>query len=144
MTVIQFRHAAAAILLKHRPGEYELARRVLGHKNIQTTMNFYCGLEITQANKIFGDIVRKQMTFKPESVLGGSTNMPRSFKRLVVPPPPQVGDRQHPVVANRGMASGRPERDGRLPAFPRERLKRGGAASHMKSITRADIARRGR
>ncbi len=66
ITVHQFRHAAAAILLKHRPGEYELVRRVLGHRNIQTTINFYCGLETTQANKMFGDIVRQQMTFDPE------------------------------------------------------------------------------
>jgi hypothetical protein len=41
-------------------------RRILGHRNIQTTINFYCGLETMQANKIFGDIVRKQMTFVPE------------------------------------------------------------------------------
>jgi hypothetical protein len=66
MTVHQFRHAAAAILLKHKPGEYELARRLLGHRNIQTTIQFYCGLETMQANEIFGDIVRKQMKFKPE------------------------------------------------------------------------------
>jgi integrase len=66
LTVHQFRHAAAAILLKHRPGEYELVRRVLGHRNIQTTNQFYCGLETVQANTIFGEIVRKQLNFKPE------------------------------------------------------------------------------
>ena len=66
MTVHQFRHAAAALLLKHRPGEYELVRRVLGHRNIQTTIRFYCGLETSQANMIFGDIVRKEMKFEPE------------------------------------------------------------------------------
>jgi integrase len=37
ITVHQFRHAAAAILLKQRPGDYELVRRLLGHRNIQTT-----------------------------------------------------------------------------------------------------------
>jgi len=47
MTVHQFRHACAAIYLKHRPGEYEVVRRLLGHRNIQTTINFYCGLETT-------------------------------------------------------------------------------------------------
>jgi integrase len=46
-TVHQFRHACAAIYLKHRPGEYETVRRLLGHRNIQTTINFYCGLETT-------------------------------------------------------------------------------------------------
>ena len=61
MTAHQFRHAAAAILLKHRPGEYELARRLLGHRNIETTKRFYCGLETTQATEIYGDIIRRQI-----------------------------------------------------------------------------------
>lgn len=68
ITVHQFRHAAAAIYLKHHPGDYETVRRILGHRNIQTTTKFYCGLETMHANKVFGDIVRKQMTFVPEPV----------------------------------------------------------------------------
>lgn len=61
MTTHQFRHAAAAILLKARPGEYELVRRLLGHRNIETTKNFYCGLETTQASEIFADIIRRHI-----------------------------------------------------------------------------------
>ena len=34
-------------------------RRVLGHRNVQTTIKFYCGLETTQANIMFGALVRK-------------------------------------------------------------------------------------
>ena len=45
ITVHQFRHAAAAIYLKHHPGDYETVRQMLGHSNIQTTIKFYCGLE---------------------------------------------------------------------------------------------------
>jgi integrase len=63
MTVHQFRHACAAIYLKHRPGEYEVVRRLLGHRNIQTTINFYCGLETTQANEAFGKIIRDHIKF---------------------------------------------------------------------------------
>ena len=63
MTVHQFRHACAAIYLKHRPGEYETVRRLLGHRNIQTTINFYCGLETTQANEAFGKIIREHIKF---------------------------------------------------------------------------------
>jgi hypothetical protein len=59
MTVHQFRHAAAALWLAHNPGDYETVRRVLGHRNIQTTIRFYCGLETTQANIMFGAVVRK-------------------------------------------------------------------------------------
>jgi integrase len=57
--VHQFRHAAAAIWLQHKPGDYETVRRILGHRNIQTTINFYCGLETLQANRDFGNLVRK-------------------------------------------------------------------------------------
>ena len=63
ITVHQFRHACAAIYLKHRPGEYEVVRRLLGHRNIQTTNNFYCGLETTQASETFGNIVRQHVKF---------------------------------------------------------------------------------
>jgi site-specific recombinase XerD len=66
ITVHQFRHAAAAIFLRHRPGEYELVRRMLGHRNIQTTIRFYCGLETTQATELFSEIVARHVTFEPE------------------------------------------------------------------------------
>lgn len=66
ITVHQFRHAAAAMWLKHHPGDYETIRRVLGHRNIQTTTKFYCGLETMQANRMFGEMVRKLMKFEPE------------------------------------------------------------------------------
>jgi site-specific recombinase XerD len=63
MTVHQFRHACAAIYLKHFPGQYEVVRRLLGHRNIQTTINFYCGLETTQASETFGNIIREHIKF---------------------------------------------------------------------------------
>jgi hypothetical protein len=65
ITVHQFRHAAGALILKHRPGEYELVRRMLGHKSIQTTIRFYLALETTQASEIFTDIVRNRLDFRP-------------------------------------------------------------------------------
>ena len=48
----QFRHAAAALILRET-SDYEFVRRVLGHKNIRTTINFYIGLETTDANRRF-------------------------------------------------------------------------------------------
>jgi integrase len=65
ITVHQFRHAAAAIYLKHRPGDYETVRRLLGHRSIQTTIAFYCGLQTTQATEQFGKIIREQIKFDP-------------------------------------------------------------------------------
>jgi integrase len=67
ITTHQFRHACAAIYLKHRPGEYETVRRLLGHRNIQTTINFYCGLETTQANEAFGKIIRDHIKFMEDA-----------------------------------------------------------------------------
>jgi len=61
MTVHQFRHAAGALILKSRPGEYELVRRLLGHRNVQTTINAYIGLENIHASEIFSKIVMKHM-----------------------------------------------------------------------------------
>jgi integrase len=61
ITVHQFRHAAGALILQSRPGEYELVRQLLGHRNVQTTINAYIGLENIHASEIFSKIVMKQM-----------------------------------------------------------------------------------
>jgi len=66
ITVHQFRHAAAARWLMDHPGDYETVRRVLGHRSIQTTIKFYCGLETTHANIMFGAMIRKLIKFEPE------------------------------------------------------------------------------
>jgi integrase len=61
MTVHQFRHAAGALILQRRPGEYELVRQLLGHRNVQTTINAYVGLENIQASEIFSKIVMEHL-----------------------------------------------------------------------------------
>jgi integrase len=63
ITPHQFRHAAAAIYLKHHPGDYEKVRRLLGHRNIGTTIKFYCGLETMEATQRFGKLIREQLKF---------------------------------------------------------------------------------
>jgi site-specific recombinase XerD len=45
MTVHAFRHVAAFLYLKAHPGEYAFVSRLLGHKSIQTTIDFYCAFE---------------------------------------------------------------------------------------------------
>lgn len=57
ITPHQFRHAAAAIILAHDPGNYEFVRRILGHRNIQTTINFYIGLETLTATQAYQELV---------------------------------------------------------------------------------------
>jgi len=67
MTVHQFRHAAGAIILKNRPGEFELVRQILGHRSLATTMRCYVGLETIQASEIFTNMVVAEIN---QSLLG--------------------------------------------------------------------------
>jgi integrase len=48
-----FRHAAAKLYLDANPGAYEVVRRVLGHRSINTTTAFYTGLETGSAIRHF-------------------------------------------------------------------------------------------
>jgi integrase len=57
MTPHQFRHLAAKLYLDRRPGDYETVRRLLGHKDIATTMRFYRELDTVLAVKRYGDLV---------------------------------------------------------------------------------------
>jgi integrase len=65
ITLHQFRHAAAAIYLRHNPGDYETVRRLLGHRSAKTTTSFYCSLETITAGRMFGAIVRKHLRTDP-------------------------------------------------------------------------------
>jgi hypothetical protein len=58
LTVHQFRHLSAAIILKHQPGNYELVRLLLGHRTVQVTIRNYIGLESTHASEVYGELVR--------------------------------------------------------------------------------------
>jgi len=44
-----FRHLSAMLFLAAHPGEYETVRLFLGHKNLNTTVRAYCGLEQADA-----------------------------------------------------------------------------------------------
>ena len=57
MTPHQFRHLAAKLYLDRRPGDYETVRRLLGHKDIATTMRFYRELDTVLAVQRYGELV---------------------------------------------------------------------------------------
>jgi hypothetical protein len=61
LTAHQFRHAAVAVIMKSRPGDYEFASRLLGHRNVETTKRYYSSLESFNANEIFGAMIEEQM-----------------------------------------------------------------------------------
>lgn len=52
-----FRHLAAFLYLKRNPGQYEPVRQFLGHKSIQTTINFYAGFLNDQATELYGGVI---------------------------------------------------------------------------------------
>ena len=99
-------------MLQHDPGNYEWVRRVLGHRNIQTTINFYIGLETTQRASAWADRARA----RPVRERGGGVM--RSLSCVLA----AHADRDTWQQACR----------------PHVRL-RGGAAAGMKPVTQADL-----
>ena len=55
-----FRHAAGKIFLDARPGQYEVVRRVLGHKSIATTTSVYTGAETRSAGLHFASVIAER------------------------------------------------------------------------------------
>jgi len=55
----QFRHLAAKLILDANPANYELTRRVLHHRNIKTTINYYAGLDAKRAVRHYDETILK-------------------------------------------------------------------------------------
>ena len=51
LTPHQFRHLSAKLLLDHQPGGFETVRQLLGHKNLQTTVFSYAGIDSRRAGR---------------------------------------------------------------------------------------------
>lgn len=52
-----FRHAGGKIFLDSKPGQYEVVRRVLGHKSLATTTSIYTGAETRSAGQLFAQVI---------------------------------------------------------------------------------------
>lgn len=59
LTAHQFRHICGFLFLQRRPGDYETVRVLLGHKSIQTTIQFYAGMETEAAVRRFDEVVHQ-------------------------------------------------------------------------------------
>ena len=59
LTPHQFRHLAAKLRLDESPGAYELVRELMGHKNMQTTTNFYAGIDTRRAGRANLELIAK-------------------------------------------------------------------------------------
>ena len=54
-----FRHLTAKLFLDQHPGQYEIVRRHLGHRSINTTIKAYSGMETAAASRHFDDTILK-------------------------------------------------------------------------------------
>ncbi len=57
MTPHQFRHFSAWLYLRRHPGEFVTVQKLLGHKNIKTTINFYAKLDTATAAQHYDAII---------------------------------------------------------------------------------------
>ena len=63
-----FRHITAKLYLDDNPGSYEVVRRALGHRSIDTTNAFYTGLETAAAIRHFDEVI---LRLRRQSSTGG-------------------------------------------------------------------------
>jgi integrase len=83
MSLHQFRHLAAKILLDAAPGNYQAASHLLGHANPKTTVKMYTGLRTQAAARYFDDLVEKLRLKKENAPLEAlSRNEPRTVRKL--------------------------------------------------------------
>ena len=52
-----FRHLLAFLYLERHPGQYAVVKVLLGHKKLETTMNFYCGAEVQATLRHFAEVM---------------------------------------------------------------------------------------
>ena len=81
VTLHSFRHIAGKLNLEAEPSNYEGTRQLLGHKNLQTTLDHYVGLEREGHFKRFSQIIEQERA-KPRPV-GRRKRKP--FKREDLP-----------------------------------------------------------
>lgn len=57
-----FRHLAAKIVLDEEPGAHVSVQQLLGHKKLQTTANYYAGLNVKRAQRHHNDLLGKKLS----------------------------------------------------------------------------------
>ena len=61
MTAHQFRHFAGLLMQKHSPGSFTTFAQLLGHRNVQTAVNFYARLDTLSAGRHFDAILEQEL-----------------------------------------------------------------------------------
>lgn len=80
-----FRHAGGKLFLDIRPGEYEVVRRVLGHKSIDTTTKFYAGAETRSAGQHFASTIAQRLDAKKSEAANPKKSLSRNTALLLKP-----------------------------------------------------------
>jgi integrase len=57
-----FRHLAGFLILSRDPGEFETVRLLLGHRSIETTIAFYCGMQQATAFRRYDKVISEYLT----------------------------------------------------------------------------------
>jgi integrase len=57
-----FRHLAGFLILSRNPGEFETVRLLLGHRSIETTIAFYCGMQQATAFRRYDEVISEYLT----------------------------------------------------------------------------------
>ena len=60
MTPHQFRHLSAWLYLRRHPGDFVTVQKLLGHKNIKTTINFYAKLDTATAAQHYDTLIAEE------------------------------------------------------------------------------------
>lgn len=66
-----FRHLAASVVIRAHPNGYEIARQLLGHTSLRTTLKAYAELQTDPAFKRFEEAVLQVMATQPGRGRGG-------------------------------------------------------------------------
>jgi integrase len=72
-----FRHAAGKLFLDARPGQYEVMRRVLGHRSIATTTGLYAGAETRSAGSHFASVIAERRRALEQQSKKAKSTLPR-------------------------------------------------------------------
>lgn len=59
LTPSQFRHLAAALVLRERPGDIGMVRDLLGHASARTTLHLYAGMGTRGAARVYGELLER-------------------------------------------------------------------------------------
>ena len=65
LSVHQFRHLVGYIYLQACPDGHERVRRLLGHRDIRTTITFYAGMEVDAAARHYETILQDLLAHRP-------------------------------------------------------------------------------